>query len=63
MADQAVVRRAMIKAKPKAVYVNGVGKYPHREVMDSSQIKTIDALGISIIRLGQMTVGYMLEEC
>ena len=46
MAELARVRRAVAKAgiSDTAVDVNGVGKYPNREFIESTQIKTIDAL-------------------
>ena len=46
MAELARVRRAVTKAgiSDTVVDVNGVGKYPNREFMEITQIKTIDAL-------------------
>ena len=46
MAEIARVRRAVTKAgiSNTAVQVDGVGKYPNREFIQSTQINTIDAL-------------------
>ena len=46
MAEIARVRRAVTKAEisDTAVQVDGIGKYPNREIIESTQIKTIDAL-------------------
>ena len=46
MAEVAKVRRAVTMAgiSDPVVEVNGVGKYPNRDFIKSTQIKTIDAL-------------------
>ena len=46
MAEMARVRRAVVKAGvgDTAVQVNGVGRYPNREFIESTRITTIDAL-------------------